>query len=186
MVTVSRTPNTSCPSIFDMTGRAKWQAWDKQSKALSKLSLDDIQSKYLERCTSLGWGPSAESTSNNNESNVAPNKGAVEEEDVHDIDWDAPYDPTKDGHGSRAMGNKVSVLEQAEDDEADQTTLHGLAELGDAGRLRTLLELDRSLKIDEKNENVSTRCGRVHDGTDIDDRAILLCISRLIGETQRS
>jgi hypothetical protein len=157
MVTVSRTPNTGRPSIFDFQGRAKWDEWDKQGKALSDLSLPEVEAKYTERCASLGWVASTTSTSTKDDGLVKNAVASqVEEENVHDIDWDAPVDPAKAGSGGRAMGVKVSVLqEHGEDDRLDPTTAHDLAVLGDAGKLRTLLELDSSLDINQKDEFVS-------------------------------
>jgi hypothetical protein len=157
MVTVSRAPNIGRPSVFDFQGRAKWDEWDKQGKSLSELSLPEVEAKYIERCVSLGWVASTTSTSTKDD---VPIKSALaspmEEENVHDIDWDAPVDPAKAGSGGRATGVKVSVLqEHGEDNRRAPTTAHDLAVLGDAGKLRTLLELDSSLDINQKDEFVS-------------------------------
>lgn len=80
------------------------------------------------------------------------------EEDVDDIDWDAPYDPSTDEHrhSGKAMGNTVSVLQdESGNDMVDTTTLHGLTILGDTGKLKTLLDLDEEVDLNQKDEYVS-------------------------------
>jgi acyl-CoA-binding protein len=157
MVTVSRTPQGGKPSIFDVTGRAKWEAWSKESKEseLAKESLEDVQNRYLALCGKHGWVPNT--TQEANTENVM--KKNTDEEDVHDIDWDAPDDPHSDEHRHKgaSMGNAVSVLEREEEDALDLTTLHGLTVLGETEKLRTLLDLDHAVDINEKDEYVSTQ-----------------------------
>lgn len=157
MVTVSRTPQGSKPSIFDMTGRAKWEAWSKEGKEseLARESLEDVQNRYLALCGKYGWVPNTTQVANAKDMTEQNS----EEEGVHDIDWDAPEDPKNDDrrHNGRAMGKSVSMLERKEENEPDLTTLHGLTVLGEAGKLRTLLDLDHEVDINEKDEYVSTQ-----------------------------
>ncbi|KAG8832144.1 hypothetical protein FRC17_001934 [Serendipita sp. 399] len=140
MVTVSKRPNVSKPSIFDMTGRAKWDAWDKASKDYSQMDMEALQNKYLDRCKELGWVLSASTTLQGQL--PGSKKLGEDEQSINDIDWDAPNDSQTTGHrqSDKAMGTHVSVMEQ-EDIGADSTTLHGLAILGDEGKLKTLLQL---------------------------------------------
>lgn len=128
MVTTSQSPNTSRPSIFDLTGRAKWDAWDKASKEFAGKSLEEVQQRYLDVCSSLGWEPAL---------NVDP---STTEDDEEPIDWSTPYEPDKGNGDHNGMGNSVSVLE-TDEEEIDATTIHGLAVLGDVGKLETFLDL---------------------------------------------
>ncbi|PVG02627.1 ankyrin [Serendipita vermifera] len=158
IITVSRTPNTGRPSIFDMTGRAKWDAWAKYSKEVSEMTIESVETRYLELCKGLGWVESGGGeTSKGSSTQVASTSAAgnEEEEDVHKIDWDAPYDPSSDPHrnGGKAMGNAVSVLQQAEEDNfADQSRIHGIVLLGDLAKLETALSLDPKVDLNEKDE----------------------------------
>ncbi|CAG7846184.1 SubName: Full=Uncharacterized protein {ECO:0000313/EMBL:CCA70070.1} [Serendipita indica DSM 11827] len=147
MVTVSRKPNTPRPSFIDIRGKAKWDAWDKMGKELEDQSLEQIQDQYLDRCKSLGWNPSQQA-------NSTIQVSTTNEVDVHDIDWDAEYDPKTDEgsrRGGQGMGTKVSVL-AGDEQETDAKTLHGLAILGDAEKLDTLLQLDPHMDINQKDE----------------------------------
>lgn len=141
-----------------MTGRAKWEAWSKESKEseLAKESLEDVQNRYLALCGKYGWVPKTTQEANTED---VKKKTINDEEDVHDIDWDAPYDPYSDEyrHGGAAMGNAVSVLEREEGNALDSTTLHGLTVLGETEKLKILLDLDDTVDINEKDEYVSTR-----------------------------
>ncbi|KAE9408193.1 ankyrin [Gymnopus androsaceus JB14] len=53
--TVSQNPNVSRPSIFDMTGRAKWDAWDAAGKRYTDGA--EAEGRYLEIARDLGWQP---------------------------------------------------------------------------------------------------------------------------------
>jgi hypothetical protein len=140
-----------------MTGRAKWEAWSKESKEseLAKESLEDVQNRYLALCGKYGWAPKTTQETNTED---MKKKTTDDEEDVHDIDWDAPYDPRSSEyrHSGVAMGNAVSVLEREEENALDSTTLHGLTVLGETEKLKTLLDLDHAVDINEKDEYVST------------------------------
>ncbi|KIM29140.1 hypothetical protein M408DRAFT_329139 [Serendipita vermifera MAFF 305830] len=160
MVTVSRNPRGSRPSIFDMTGRAKWDAWAAESKAsnASNQPTEEIENRYIALCTKYGWVPSSKGQDEGNSSEAGTSTAGqytTLEESVDDIDWDAPYDPAEDKyrHGGKGMGNKVSVLQEEDDgDQMESTTIHGLAVLGDAEKLKTLLDLDVEADVNEKDE----------------------------------
>ncbi|KAJ7630840.1 ankyrin repeat-containing domain protein [Roridomyces roridus] len=64
-VTVSSLPTSPRPSIFDFTGRAKWDAWAAAGNKYTDKSA--AQARYLEIAQSLGWteGKAVESTSEN-------------------------------------------------------------------------------------------------------------------------
>ncbi|KAJ6604558.1 ankyrin repeat-containing domain protein [Mycena vulgaris] len=52
-INVSSLPTTPRPSIFDFTGRAKWDAWSTAGNTYSTKA--DAESRYLEIARSLGW-----------------------------------------------------------------------------------------------------------------------------------
>ncbi|KAF8213143.1 acyl CoA binding protein-domain-containing protein [Mycena galopus ATCC 62051] len=52
-VTVETKPVSPRPSIFDMTGRAKWDAWTAAGNTYTTKT--DAESRYLEIARSLGW-----------------------------------------------------------------------------------------------------------------------------------
>jgi len=141
-----------------MTGRAKWEAWSKEGREseMRNESLESIQHRYLTLCGKYGWVPNAKQEGGKGTQGTEEEE--EEEEEVHDIDWDAPYDPRTDKHrhGGKAMGNAVSVLEKEDESSLDSTTLHGITILGDVGSLKTLLDLDDGIDINEKDEYVST------------------------------
>jgi hypothetical protein len=124
------------------------------------MSLESVQTRYLELCKQLGWVDSGnvDSTTGSSTQMTSTSKEKTgDEEDVHEIDWDAPYDPSSDPHrhGGRAMGNAVSVLQQVEEDHsADQSRIHGIVLTGDPAKLETALALDPEMDLNEKDEFV--------------------------------
>lgn len=134
-----------------MTGRAKWDAWARLSKELENEPMEAVQQKYLDQCSKLGWIWKGEASNSE-----PPITSSMTDESDAPIDWDAPYEPTNDAHrhNGTLMGNAVSVLETPSED-IDTTTLHGLCIVGDVGKLRTLLDLNPDININEIDEFVS-------------------------------
>jgi len=135
-VTVSHTPNTSRPGIFDFTGRAKWDSWQEVGAKYSTQSDPDgaAQARYLEIAKSLGWKPGTTS------------------------DDDSPGNDTDDDKENRkaagtGMGVFVSTMPAPKD---DLDTIHGLAIAGDAQKLADMLIAEPSLDLNRKDEYVST------------------------------
>jgi len=124
-ITVSQHPNVSRPSIFDMTGRAKWDAWDAAGKKYSGGT--GAESRYLEIARDLGWQPG-----------VSSNK-SKESDDESDSSSESG------GGGSSGMGVVVSSM-AAPETETDSST-HGLAIAGDADKLETLISLDKDIDL---------------------------------------
>ncbi|KAH8835258.1 ankyrin [Flagelloscypha sp. PMI_526] len=113
IVTVSeRGPETSRPSIFDPTGRAKWDAWKKASGEYGDTT--QAERRYLEIARSLGWTP-----------------GAVAEDDQGGSE-------SKDQSGG-GMGLGVSTLSIADEKSNDDGTLHGATVDNNLTSLRSLL-----------------------------------------------
>ncbi|TFY73888.1 hypothetical protein EWM64_g10126 [Hericium alpestre] len=103
LVTVAPTPNTSRPSFFDMTGRAKWDAWAQASKQYEG-NLPDAEKHYLDIARSLGWteGKSA--------------SGSTE-----------PQQNEMQGSGLGGLGVSVSTMAPPSSEEQEDTSkLHAL------------------------------------------------------------
>ncbi|KAH7910874.1 hypothetical protein BJ138DRAFT_1086736 [Hygrophoropsis aurantiaca] len=133
-LTVSQVAQGSRPSIFDMTGRAKWDAWSSASKTYGDRGLD-AERRYLEIAQELGWTPDSVPASKSQQS------------DSDDI-WDKEDSNNSGGGG---MGNKVSSMVPPEDS-SDGKTLHGLAITGDADKLSEFINLNPGLDINERDE----------------------------------
>ncbi|KZW02100.1 ankyrin [Exidia glandulosa HHB12029] len=120
-VTVSRRPESKRPSIFDMTGRAKWDAWDALGQKDADATVDTLRDRYIAKARQLGWtGETVASTS-------APSEDAP-------IDWESEDLPPAAGPGS----NNVSTMSN-DAAEFDLNSLHGCVHAGDIDRLKTLI-----------------------------------------------
>ncbi|KAI0067813.1 ankyrin [Artomyces pyxidatus] len=130
-LTVSPTPNTSRPSFFDMTARAKWDAWALAGKDYGE-RLADAEKKYLEIARTLGWKEGA-----------IP--GVADE-----------TDETVDGHsgGGVGLGNSVSVMSAPDEESASSSHLHDLAVRDDAQLLSDFLngKSDPEIDVNAKDE----------------------------------
>ncbi|KAF8641168.1 hypothetical protein AX17_000803 [Amanita inopinata Kibby_2008] len=138
-LTTSPTPLASRPSIFDMTGRAKWDAWNAIGKKYS--SSEQAEQRYNEIAKSLGWSEGASVIGKQ-----------VDEEDV---DLDALDDEKSEGKGSDSrasggMGLAVSVV-QAPSVVKDHS-VHGLAVANDVAGLTMLLEQSPKADINVRDE----------------------------------
>lgn len=58
-LTVARSPTTPRPSLFDFTGRAKWDAWKETGDKYADLDLGpgnaNAEARYIEIARELGW-----------------------------------------------------------------------------------------------------------------------------------
>ncbi|KAG8746717.1 hypothetical protein FRC10_004021 [Ceratobasidium sp. 414] len=123
-VTVGSKPTSSRPSFFDMTGRAKWDAWDNMNKTLAD-EADPTQAAeqlYLQLARSLGWSEAQTSL-----------KSAL----------DDTSDSRASSRGGGGMGISVSVPEPASS--GPEESVHGFAVNGDALGLQLLLDGQPSL-----------------------------------------
>jgi len=151
-LTVAPSPNTSRPSIFDMTGRAKWDAWSATGKTYADRAVDAEQ-RYLAMARDLGW-----------KEGVAPEplSNADSEEDIWDSDSDTPNRPSRGGGFS--MGKAMSTM--ATQEESDQSSISGFAIAGDAQALLSFLDANTPVDINEADENGYTplhlACDRGH------------------------
>jgi len=126
-------PSTSRPSIFDMTGRAKWDAWTSVGKKYTQPK--DAQERYLQIAKSLGWS----------ETTVVLSEPSIEQAD------DDGSPSSKAGPVS-GMGGAVSTMASARE-EPDQS-LHGLAVSDDVAGLTRLLEMQPETDINGRDEFV--------------------------------
>ncbi|KAF8078707.1 acyl CoA binding protein-domain-containing protein [Lyophyllum atratum] len=123
-VTVSPMPSSSRPSIFDMTGRAKWDAWSSAGEKYT--TGQEAEYRYLEIARSLGW----------TEKTVIEQQPRPEQSDLGNI-WDDESQP-RSGGASGGMGGSVSTMTPLLE-EAD-TSIHGMAVSDDFKSLSELLE----------------------------------------------
>jgi len=158
-ITSSRTPSTSRPSMFDMTGRAKWDAWAATGKQYQ--DAQEAEKRYLEMAQTLGWAGStngiqvenvpSSSTSDSSETPEASNSG-----------------------GGGGMGLSVSVLVPPPPSKAIDKSIHGLALSNDVSGLTTLLEQCPETDLDAVDEYGYTPLHLACDRGNIDMVRLLL------------
>ncbi|KAF8610656.1 ankyrin [Ceratobasidium sp. AG-I] len=116
-VTAGVRPTASRPSFFDMSGRAKWDAWDSFSKTLED-EVDPVQAaeeRYIQQARNLGWHEGQEIPSNSQEGE------------------------RRSGGGGGGMGTSVSVP-VGNDTASVEDSVHGFAISGNIGGLEALLD----------------------------------------------
>ncbi|KAJ7038297.1 ankyrin repeat-containing domain protein [Mycena alexandri] len=136
-VNVSSVPTTPRPSIFDFTGRAKWDAWAAAGNTHS--SKAGAESRYLEIARSLGWKEGA----------VAETAPESEDENI----WDSDDDTTRPSKGSgepAGLGNSVSSMARPEVEE--DASLHGLAVSNQLQELVSLVQDEPSVDINARDD----------------------------------
>jgi acyl-CoA-binding protein len=136
-LTVARTPSSSRPSIFDLTGRAKWDAWNDISKRFSDSGPEEAEKRYLTIAGSLGWREGV----------------AV----AYEPDSDSTIKGRSKGASGGGMGVAVSKLTQSEDDRDDRDSIHAVAISGDVSKLISLLKKNPKTDINERDDYVSSR-----------------------------
>lgn len=130
-------PTTSRPSIFDMTGRAKWDAWAAAGKQYQ--DAQEAEKRYLEIAQTLGWA------------------GSTTEIQVEDVPSSSttPPEASNSGGGGGGMGLSVSVMMPPPPSSAIDKSIHGLALSNDVSGLTTLLEQCPETNLDAVDEYVS-------------------------------
>jgi len=128
LLTVAPWPNTNRPSFFDMSGRAKWDAWKLASETYEGRP-SEAEHRYLDIARDLGWkeGVPAEVTSET--------EGRAAER----------------GGGS-GMGVFVSVMSSPQEDEDTANGLHGYAMRDDIAAMSAFLQTEEGLDIDARDE----------------------------------
>ncbi|KAK7059051.1 hypothetical protein VNI00_001675 [Paramarasmius palmivorus] len=136
-LTVSPLPNTTRPSFFDITGRAKWDAWKSAGSTFKDGA--EAEKRYLQIARDLGW----------KEGMVVADKAS---EDDEEIDWDNDDIPSNfEGGAHSGLGNSVSIMAKIEDEEEDNS-IHGYAVSGDVEKLNALFTQNPQLDPNEVNE----------------------------------
>lgn len=128
-MTVSVTPNTPRPYLFDITGRAKWDAWDEIGKRFTSSGLEAAEERYVEIAKSLGW--------------EGDHTAGTASEEKHDSE------------GSSSGGMGVSVSSATKPPEENGEDIHSLAVSGNFPKLALLLN-DPQLDVNERDQFVRT------------------------------
>ncbi|KAI6136559.1 acyl CoA binding protein-domain-containing protein [Pisolithus sp. B1] len=145
-LTVSPLPQTSRPSLFDMTGRAKWDAWSNTAKTYNDRK-GDAEKRYLDIARELGWIPGDAGTQVKSPSDQT-SSGEV---------WDDELGMTVSGSSSNhgGMGTIVSALARPANQDGAET-LHKLAIEGDADKISRFMEAHPLLDINKRDEFVGS------------------------------
>lgn len=149
-LTVSPQPTGSRPSIFDITGRAKWDAWKSINEKVSGIA--DAEQRYIQIAESLGWRQDEQQPPPSNSGGTSG----------FGLSVSVPTVPAEQDDGSLhflALNNdtdKVQALLRSKPDldlnsrdEYGYTALHLSADRGNLGVVKLLLELgaDRTIKV---------------------------------------
>ena len=151
-MTVSTTPTTSRPGIFDFAGRAKWEAWSSTGKTYTN-RLVEAERRYLDIAQELGW-----KDGKGNEATVAATStqaSHANDNDYEDI-WDDDTQQTKKS-GAGAMGNAVSTMVADNRAEQEVESLHNLARSGNVEGLKIFISGHSDADVNSKDEYVSVR-----------------------------
>jgi len=125
-ITSSKLPSSSRPSIFDMTGQAKWDAWAATGKQYR--DSQEAEKRYLEIAQTLGWTESRVQ----NVPLSSTGEGSWDDNDDSDT-------PEASSYSGDSLGLSVSVMMPPSPSAMDKS-IHGLALSNDVSGLTTLLE----------------------------------------------
>jgi len=137
-ITVSMAPSTPRPSIFDMTGRAKWDAWTSAGRTFAQS--EDAERRYLEIARNLGWAE-----------DIVVQESGDEDSASHVWEGDSPKSSSNSGAGRWGMGGAVSAMLPPVVQEPDKS-IHGFAISNDISSLSALLENDPARNVNELDE----------------------------------
>jgi len=133
LLTVAPSPNTNRPSFFDISGRAKWDAWKLAAETYEGRP-SEAEHRYLEIARSLGWKEGSPS--------ITTSAAAMDETE----------EPTEESSGGgTGMGVSVSVMSQPPEDEQTMG-LHSYAMGDDVAALSAFLQASQDLDIDARDE----------------------------------
>ncbi|KAF8560275.1 hypothetical protein OG21DRAFT_47726 [Imleria badia] len=155
-LTVAPVPQNSRPSLFDFTGRAKWDAWSNTGKVYVGNG-PDAERRYLDVARELGWVPGAGVVSE------PQNSGEVWDEDLGvSISLSS-----KEGKGG--MGGSISVMPAARDQGNDTggQMLHAFAIQGDVDKIGRFLAENSPVDVNLRDEYVRFTVPSQSHGDDI-------------------
>ncbi|KAF8481274.1 ankyrin [Russula ochroleuca] len=147
-LTVAPSPNTSRPSFFDISGRAKWDAWKLAAETYEGRP-SEAEHRYLDVARDLGWKEGA--------------PAAVTDE----------TEERAERGGGSGMGVSVSVISSPQQDEA-ATGLHACAMRGDVAATSAFLHAGEDLDIDALDEYGYTALHLAADRGNVDTVELLL------------
>ncbi|KAF8647919.1 hypothetical protein AX16_006451 [Volvariella volvacea WC 439] len=145
-VTVSPIPTASRPSIFDMSGRAKWDAWSSAGK--SHASKETAQLRYIEIARQLGWSEDVRPTEV--QQIVADSDEGIWDDGNDDQSTEKGTGRPKASGGSVGFGLSVSTI--GPQPNQNDGTIHGLAIVDDVEELTARLNQDPALDLDKRDE----------------------------------
>ncbi|KAF8807305.1 ankyrin [Phlegmacium glaucopus] len=162
-ITSSKMPSTDRPSIFDLTGRAKWDAWAATGKQYQDPA--EAEKRYLEIAQTLGWTRSTTETQVQNVPSSSASEGAWDDDDDNDT-------PEASNSGGGGLGWSVSVMMPPPS--TIDKSIHGLALSNDVLGLTTLLEQRPETELDALDEFGYTPLHLACDRGNIDIVRLLL------------
>ncbi|KAI0788651.1 acyl CoA binding protein-domain-containing protein [Abortiporus biennis] len=139
-ITVSPRPNVPRPSIFDITSRSKWDAWNAASKTYE--TAKDAEARYLQLARELGWTEATKS--------FLENKNQSTEENI----WDDDTQQSR-GQSSRdagGLGPTVSTMAAEGEEERKHGTIHELVVSGNIDELESVLLVSPQTDLNAKDE----------------------------------
>jgi acyl-CoA-binding protein len=140
-LTVTTSPNTTRPSIFDVKNRAKWDAWNSVEGTYGEGGKADAEKRYLDIARSLGWVEGA---------SITRKKSAESREADADL-WDD--EGTESRHGGDRMGKSVSAMVRPPE-VADTSTIHSLSVSNDSDGLSSFLQEHPGTDVNERDQFV--------------------------------
>ncbi|KAI0320350.1 ankyrin repeat-containing domain protein [Amylostereum chailletii] len=144
ILTVSPSPNTSRPSFFDMTGRAKWDAWAQASKDYEK-RVSDAEQRYLDISRELGWKEDV---------SLVQIKPSDDDSDGS-LDYPESRGGGGGGGGGSGMGVAVSTLARPQDEDASgkgSSELHSLAVQDDGLAIVLLIDASPGMDVNARDD----------------------------------
>lgn len=135
-------PQGPRPSLFDLAGRAKWDAWSNTGKTYAG-HRSDAEKRYIHVARELGWTPGFGVV------------GKPQEEEVWDEDLGVSVSlSSTEGRGG--MGGSVSAMAAAGDrgNDTGGQGLHAFAIQGDANNITRYLVENSSVDVNERDEYV--------------------------------
>ncbi|KAF8140343.1 ankyrin repeat-containing domain protein [Boletus edulis] len=138
-LTVAPVPQNPRPSLFDLTGRAKWDAWSNTGKVYADNG-SDAERRYLDLARGLGWVPGAAVS-------VPQNEGEVWDEDL------GVSISLSSTQGKGGMGGSVSVMTASRDEgNTGGHILHAFAIQGNVIKISQFLAENSLVDVNGRDE----------------------------------